>query len=90
VHLHQEVSPVRLFLQRMNDRLPQSARDQAILLVDVTGLEINTCCLPKDLDYALGFGGEDLNGQGLDMTLPYKAMPTPSHLPSYRFATTSA
>lgn len=74
----------------MNDRLPQSAGDQAILPVDVVGLQINTCCLPEDLDYALGFGGEDLNGQGLDMTLPDKAMPTPSHIPSYRFATTSA
>lgn len=81
MHLHQEVSPVRPFLQRMNERLPQPAKDQAILLVDVVGLEINTCCLPEDLAYALGFGGEDLNGQELDMTLPDKAMPTPSHPP---------
>jgi hypothetical protein len=74
----------------MNERLPQPAEDQAILPVDVFGLEINTRCLPEDLVYVLGFGGEDLNRQGLDMALPDKAMPTPSHLPSYRFATTSA
>jgi len=70
----------------MNERLPQPAKDQAILPVDVVWMEINTFCLPEDLDYALGFGGEE----GLDMTLPDKAKTTPSHLPCYRFAMTSA
>jgi hypothetical protein len=74
----------------MNERLSQLAKDQAVLPVDVVGMENNTCCLPEDLDCVLGCGGEDLNGQGLDMTLPDKAMPTPSHLRSYRFTKTSA
>jgi hypothetical protein len=74
----------------MKERFPQPAKDQSILPVDVVGMEINTCCLPEDLDYALGFGGEDLNWQGLNMTLPDKAMPTPSQFPSCWFVMTSA
>ena len=90
MHLHWEISPVPLFLQRMNERVPQPAKDQAILPVDIVEMEINTSHLPEELNHAVESGAEDLNGQGLHRTLPDKAMPTPSHLPTYWFTTTSA
>lgn len=89
MHLNQEISPVPLFLQQMNERIPQPAKDQAILPVDNVGMEINTSQLPEDLNHALGSGGEDVNEQRLHRTLPDKAMPTPSHFPTHWFTTTS-